>query len=139
MSIAAGPAAAAGLTWNVGADIRQLLAYHFMVNAYLAATIVAVTAGAIGWFMVLRRQSFAGHTLAVVSFPGAAGAILIGVDASVGYFASAVLAAGAIAAVPRSGRGQAFSGESALIGTIQAFAWPAAPCSSASTAGSSTT
>ncbi len=30
--------------------------------------------GAIGWFMVLRRQSFAGHTLAVVSFPGAAGA-----------------------------------------------------------------
>ena len=44
-----------------------------MVNAFRAGTIVAVLAGAIGWFMVLRRQSFAGHTLAVVSFPGAAG------------------------------------------------------------------
>ena len=38
--------------------------------------------GAIGWFMVLRRQSFAGHTLAIVSFPGAAGAILVGVSAT---------------------------------------------------------
>ena len=49
-----------------------------MVNALRAATIIAVVAGAVGWFMVLRRQAFAGHTLAVVAFPGAAGAILLG-------------------------------------------------------------
>ena len=47
-----------------------------MVNAFRAGTIVAVVAGAMGWFMVLRRQTFAGHTLALVGFPGAAGAIL---------------------------------------------------------------
>ena len=41
-----------------------------MVNAFRAGTIVAVVAGVVGWFMVLRRQSFAGHTLAVVGFPG---------------------------------------------------------------------
>jgi zinc/manganese transport system permease protein len=116
------PASAAGLGWNVGADIRQLFALHFMVNAFRAGTIVAVAAGAIGWFMVLRRQAFAGHTLAVVSFPGAAGAVLLGVSAAVGYFAACIAAALVIALVPRSATGQAYSGESAVIGTVQAFA-----------------
>ncbi len=50
------------------------------------AAIVALVAAPIGWFMVLRRQTFAGHTLAVVGFPGAAGAVLLGVSASLGYF-----------------------------------------------------
>ena len=45
-------------------------AYPFMVNAFRAGTIVAVVAGVIGWFMVLRRQTFAGHTLAVSASPG---------------------------------------------------------------------
>ena len=36
--------------------------------------------------MVLRRQTFAGHTLAMMAFPGAAGAALIGVAAASGYF-----------------------------------------------------
>ena len=93
-----------------------------MVNAYCAGTIVAIVAGAIGWFMVLRRQSFAGHTLAVVSFPGAAGAILLGVSASYGYFAAAIGCALVISLVPRSTAGRAFSNESAVIGTVQAFA-----------------
>lgn len=111
-----------GLTWNIGADIQNLFAYQFMVNAYRAGTIVAVLAGALGWFMVLRRQSFAGHTLAIVSFPGAAGAILIGVSAIAGYFAAAVAAALVISAAPRSASGRARASESAIIGTVQAFA-----------------
>ena len=41
-----------------------------MVHALEAGTIVAVMAGVIGWFMVLRRQTFAGHTLSVIAFPG---------------------------------------------------------------------
>jgi len=114
--------AATGPSWNVVDDIRQLLAQHFMVNALRAGTIVAVIAGAIGWFMVLRRQSFAGHTFAVVSFPGAAGAVLIGVSAMAGYFGAAIAAAVVIAAVPRSTTGPASSRESAVIGTVQAFA-----------------
>jgi zinc/manganese transport system permease protein len=113
---------ATGLTWNLGDDLSQLFALHFMVNAFRAGTIVAITAGALGWFMVLRRQSFAGHSLAVVSFPGAAGAILIGVSATVGYFAAAIAAALCIALVPRSASGRGYSNESAVIGTVQAFA-----------------
>ena len=111
-----------GLTWNLAQDVHQTLALHFMVNAYRAGTIVAVIAGAIGWFMVLRRQSFAGHTLAVVSFPGAAGAIWLGVSATAGYFAGSIVAAVIIAMVPRSSSGRARSEESAVIGTVQAFA-----------------
>jgi zinc/manganese transport system permease protein len=99
-----------------------MLALHFMVNAFRAGTIVALIAAAIGWFMVLRRQSFAGHTLAVVSFPGAAGAIWLGVSATAGYFAGSIAAALVIAMVPRSASGRARSEESAVIGTVQAFA-----------------
>ncbi len=103
-------------------DLHQMFALHFMVNAYRAGTIVAVIAGAVGWFMVLRRQSFAGHTLAVVSFPGAAAAIWLGLSATGGYFAGSILAALVIALVPRSSSGRARSQESAVIGTVQAFA-----------------
>jgi zinc/manganese transport system permease protein len=111
-----------GLSWNIAADLRQLLEFPFMVNALRAGTIVAVIAGALGWFMVLRRQSFAGHTLAIVSFPGAAGAILAGLSAIAGYFAASVGAALVIAALPRSIGGRPRSSESAVIGTVQAFA-----------------
>jgi zinc/manganese transport system permease protein len=112
----------AALQWNLGDDVHQLFAYHFMVNAFRAGTVVAVVAGAVGWFMVLRRQSFVGHTLAVVSFPGAAAAIWLGLSATLGYFAGSVAAAVVIALVPRSGSGSPSSEESAVIGTVQAFA-----------------
>jgi zinc/manganese transport system permease protein len=79
-----------------------------------------VVAGCIGWFMVLRRQTFAGHTLAVVGFPGAAGAVLVGLSAQVGFFVFCVAAALVMAALPQSGR-RSFSEESAVIGTVQAF------------------
>ncbi len=103
-----------GPTWNLRADVDQLFAFHFMVNAFRAGTIVAVLASAIGWFMVLRRQTFAGHTLAVVSFPG--------VSATLGYFAACVAAALVIALVPRAAAGRRHGEESAVVGTVQAFA-----------------
>lgn len=112
----------AHLSWNIGDDVRQLLEFHFMRNALIAGTIVAVLAAAVGWFMVLRRQSFAGHTLAVVGFPGAAGAVLLGLSASAGYFCFSIVAALLIAALPRDAMGGARRDESALIGVLQAFA-----------------
>ncbi|MGH7008368.1 MAG: metal ABC transporter permease, partial [Stellaceae bacterium] len=57
-----------------------MLEYDFMRNAFAAATIVAVVAGAVGYFLVLRSQTFAGHALAHVGFTGATGAVLIGVS-----------------------------------------------------------
>jgi zinc/manganese transport system permease protein len=60
-------------------QIRAMLEYDFMQNAFAAATIVSVVAGLVGYFLVLRGQSFAGHALSHVGFTGATGAILIGV------------------------------------------------------------
>jgi zinc/manganese transport system permease protein len=110
-----------GLTWNVVDDVRRLLEFHFMVNAFRAATVVAIVGAIIGWFMVLRRQTFAGHTLSIVAFPGASAAILIGISAAWGYFGFCILAALVIAAIPRT-RAYSISEESAVIGTVQAFA-----------------
>ena len=115
-----------GFSWNLVEDVRLLLSYHFMLNALRAGTIVAVLAGAIGYVMVLRRQSFAGHTLAVIGFPGAAGATWLGLGPSVGYFGFCIAGALVIAALPRAGRrGSGLGGygdESAVIGTVQAVA-----------------
>jgi zinc/manganese transport system permease protein len=109
------------LGWNVVRDVSQLFEFPFMVNAFRAGTIVAVTAAIVGWFMVLRRQTFAGHTLALVGFPGAAGATFIGLSANVGFFGFCGAAALVIAMLPQSGQ-RSFSEESAVIGTVQAFA-----------------
>ncbi|MDA8342114.1 MAG: metal ABC transporter permease [Actinomycetota bacterium] len=112
-------ASVAGLSGNPLTDLSDMLAYPFMVNAFRAGAAVAVVAGVVGWFMVLRRQSFAGHTIAVVGFPGAAGAAVLGLAAADGYVAFCVIAALAIAAVPPATR-RAFSEESAVTGTVQA-------------------
>jgi len=109
-------------SWNLSWDVQTMFSYPFMVNAFRAGTIVAVIAAAIGWFMVLRRQSFAGHTLALVGFPGAAAATWLGVATGYGYFSFCVAGALVIAALPQR-TGRTSSGEqSAVIGTVQAFA-----------------
>ncbi len=113
----------AGLSWDLVSDLEQLTAYPFMVQALEAGTIVAVMAGAIGWFMVLRRQAFAGHTLSVIAFPGAAGATLAGLPVAIGYFGACGLGALALSLVSRGDRGGGgqVSSETAAIGTVQAF------------------
>jgi zinc/manganese transport system permease protein len=80
-------------SWDLLADIQILLHYHFMQNAYLAGTLVAIIAGIMGYFMVLRSQSFAGHSLANVGFAGATGAFLFGIPSIVGLFIAGALAA----------------------------------------------
>ena len=91
------------------------------VIAVLTALLVAIVAGVTGWFMVLRKQTFAGHTLAVSAFPGAAAATLLGVSATAGYFTFALAAAVVIAIASRPSRAQGFSEESAVVGALQAF------------------
>src|SRR5258708_9260756 len=80
-------------SWDLVADIQILLHYHFMQNAYLAGTLVAITAGIMGYFMVLRSQSFAGHSLANVGFAGATGAVLFSIPSVVGLFIAGLCAA----------------------------------------------
>jgi len=108
-------------SWNLFTDIQDMWSYPGQVNAFRAGTVVAVLAALIGWFMVLRQQSFAGHTLAVVGFPGAAAAVLAGLSLTYGYFTFCLAAALIIAALPRRGR-HGHAEQSAVIGTLQAFA-----------------
>src|SRR3954470_17353022 len=91
------------LSWNLVDVIRQLFDYPFMVNALRAGTIVAISSSMVGWFMVLRRQAFAGHTLALNGFPGGAGAVFLGLSAQLGFFAFCLAGALAIAVLPRRG------------------------------------
>jgi zinc/manganese transport system permease protein len=111
----------ASWSWNLPGDVRDMFAYPFMVNAFRAGTIVAILGAIVGWYMVLRKQTFAGHTLSVAAFPGAAAATLIGISATIGYFAFCVAAALVIAIASRPSRGRGFSAESAVVGTVQAF------------------
>ena len=43
--------------------ITTMLEYDFMHNAFAAAGIVAVVSGVVGYFLVMRGQTFAGHAL----------------------------------------------------------------------------
>jgi len=74
-SVATSPGSS--LTWNLVQDVWQLLDYEFMRNAFLAGGIVAIVAGAVGYFVVLRRLAFAGHALSHIGFAGATGAVLV--------------------------------------------------------------
>lgn len=57
----------------------QILASAFMRNALIGGTIVALAAGLIGYFVVVRSTAFAAHALAHIGLPGATGAVLVGV------------------------------------------------------------
>src|SRR6201990_3253975 len=89
-----------------------------MVHALEAGTVVAVFAAAVGWYMVLRRQSFAGHTLSLMAFPGATGAALIGLPVSLGYYLACGAAAIAMRQTARAST-RGFGSETAVIGTVQ--------------------
>jgi zinc/manganese transport system permease protein len=67
--------------------------YDFMRTAFFAGGAVAVTAGAVGFFLVLRNLTFAGHALSHAGFAGAAGAALVGIGPLWGLIAFALAAA----------------------------------------------
>jgi zinc/manganese transport system permease protein len=76
----------------------------FMVDTWLAAVLVALLAGTVGFFVVMRGSSFVAHALPNGSFAGAAGAALVGVNTLIGVAVFAVLGALGIAGLGRRGR-----------------------------------
>ena len=76
----------------------------FMVNTWIVATIVAVVAGAVGFFVVLRGSAFVADALPTGAFAGAAGASLIGVNTLVGLGVFSLLGALGIGWLGRRGR-----------------------------------
>ncbi|MGA2911694.1 MAG: metal ABC transporter permease [Candidatus Levyibacteriota bacterium] len=57
-----------------------LIQYQFIQNAFLAGTFVAVIAAIVGYFLLVRGLTFAGHALSEIGFTGAAGALVLGVN-----------------------------------------------------------
>jgi zinc/manganese transport system permease protein len=76
----------------------------FMMNAWIIATIVAVIAGVVGFFVVVRGSAFAAHAIPNGAFAGAAGANLVGLSPLLGLGVFSVAAALAIGALSRRGR-----------------------------------
>ena len=89
------------LSLNIFSDLQAILRYDFMAHAFEAGTVVAIVAGVIGYFAVLRRSSFAAHALSHVGFAGAAGAVLLGLSPIVGLLSFTVAGGMAIAALGR--------------------------------------
>ncbi len=70
-----------------------MLEYEFMRHAFLAGSLVAAVAGAVGFFLILRNLAFAGHALSHVGFAGATGAVLVGASPLWGLLAFTLAAA----------------------------------------------
>lgn len=95
----------------------DILSSSFMRNAWLGGTIVALAAGLMGYFIVVRNSSFAAHALAHIGLPGATGAVLLGVPAAVGLGVFCVAGALVIGAL-----GKRASDRDVATGTVLAFA-----------------
>jgi zinc/manganese transport system permease protein len=94
-----------------------MLDYDFMRNAFAAAGVAAIVSGLVGYFLVLRGQTFAGHALGHIGFAGATGAVLVGV-ASVWGLVGFTVAAG----IGMGLMGDRLSGRDVAIGVVLALA-----------------
>jgi zinc/manganese transport system permease protein len=90
--------------------------YQFMQHAFEAGTLVAIVAGIVGYFVVLRRSSFAAHALSHIGFAGAAGAVLLRVSPVVG-----LLAFTSVGGIGMTVLGPRASNRDVQIGTVLAF------------------
>jgi zinc/manganese transport system permease protein len=99
------------------ADWLDVVTAGFMRSAFLGGTLVAVSAGLLGYFVVIRRNTFAAHALAHIGFPGATGAVLIGFPVTAGLALFCVGGALAIGVV-----GRRLAEREVATGTVLAFA-----------------
>jgi zinc/manganese transport system permease protein len=107
---------AASFSLNPFEDLQAMLAFDFMRNAFIAGGCIAVAAGLVGYFVVLRNQVFTTDALGHVAFTGGMGGLLIGLNLLVGVFGSCIAVALAIGSLGGRGRGR-----DVAIGTV--FAW----------------
>lgn len=94
----------------------SMLGLEFMRNAFMAGGCIALAAGLVGYFVVLRNQVFTADALSHVAFTGGLGGVLAGLNLLAGVFGSCIAVALAIGALGGRGRGRDIA-----IGTV--FAW----------------
>lgn len=95
----------------------HILGSAFMRNALIGGTLVALAAGLIGYFIIVRNTAFAAHALAHIGLPGATGAALLGLPTALGLGVFCVAGAVVIGALGK----QAHDREVAT-GTVLALA-----------------
>jgi zinc/manganese transport system permease protein len=94
----------------------ELFQLDFMRNAFIAGGCIALAAGLVGYFVVLRNQVFTSDALGHVAFTGSLGGLLAGLNLLVGVFSSCIAVALTIGTLGGRGRGR-----DVAIGTV--FAW----------------
>ena len=102
--------------WDLLRDVQELFRYAFMQHAFEAGTIVAISAGVIGYFVVLRGLSFAAHALSHIGFAGATGSVLLGAPALAGLLVFTMGAGAVMGAL-----GQRLRGRDVTIGLVMAW------------------
>jgi zinc/manganese transport system permease protein len=95
----------------------DILQYAFIQNAFLAGSVVAIVAAVIGYFLIIRGLTFAGHALPNIGFAGAAGAVWLGLDPVIGLFAFTIGAGISIGLL-----GKKINERDTSIGVIMTFA-----------------
>src|SRR2546429_7735672 len=107
--------------WALLRVVQELFRYAFMQHAFEAGTMVAISAGVIGYFVVLRGLSFAAHALSHIGFAGATGAVLTGTAPIVGLLVFTMSAGAVMGAL-----GQRLRGRDVTIGLV--LAWSLGLC-----------
>jgi zinc/manganese transport system permease protein len=101
----------APVDWLLG-----MLSHDFIWHAFLAGTFIAIAAGLVGYFVILRNQVFTGDALSHVAFTGALAAFAIGFEALIGLFSATIVGAVGIGALGSRARSR-----DVVVGTV--FAW----------------
>jgi zinc/manganese transport system permease protein len=103
-------------TLNLWQDVQNMLSYDFMRQALLAGTILSCVAGLIGFFVVIRHQTFAGESLSDVAFTGSLGGAVFGINPLVSLISTTI-----IVALAMGGLGERLRGRDIAIGTVLAW------------------
>lgn len=101
-------------SWNPIDDVQTLLQFEFMRNAFVAGTAVAIAAGVVGYFVVLRSLAFAAHALTQIGFAGATGALVVGTNPVYGLLLINGVSATLIGTMGRLRRGR-----DVVVGVVQ--------------------
>jgi len=96
--------------------IAHMLSHPFMRDAFVAGTAIALASGLVGYFVVLRSQTFTVDAFSHVAFTGALGALAFGANLLAGLYGSCIVVAFGLAALGRRGRP-----DDTVVGNV--FAW----------------
>ncbi len=94
----------------------SLFHYPFIQNAFISGSLISIIAAVIGYFVLIRGLTFAGHALSEIGFSGAAGALIFGLDPIIGLLTFTICAGIAIGFL-----GKRFRERDLTIGIIMMF------------------